>query len=147
MQPHTADSGSPVTSTFCNIMKISFLLIIALSISGCTASPAKAFLGESFTLKSVITTMILDQQSSKTPKNAQKQTTEKIISEMQRILPPRTAVVEPCYVISLFTGSAFNSQKMTICMDETGEGYFFKGSGKKVFFYSSLLPTICKEAE
>ena len=64
---------------------------------------------------------------------------EALFQEMQKIEPARTEVVEPRFVLSLLTGSSFASQQVRVFIDESGEGYFKKGNGEPVMFYSDTL--------
>lgn len=120
-------------------MKLLFAALMCFSVlTSCSTQPSRAFEASGFDERSVITGTLLDQESD------QRLTLPKgdvgvIVEEMRGILPPRTAVVDPRYVVGLFNGSSFQSQKVELFIDMSGEGCFKCGTGRAVMFYSPTL--------
>lgn len=119
-------------------MKSILAALLCFILTSCSGSPSQAFEATGFNGRSVMMGTLFDQQTNQrfSPTKVE---CDALLEEMGKIQPARTAVVEPRFVLRLFTGSSLQSQKIEVFVDETGEGYFRHGTSQPVMFYSATL--------
>lgn len=129
-----------------NGMRVALAIAVGSLLTCCGGSPSRAFLATSFTEGSVFSGRMMDRKTGRSEDMTRERLTA-LLGAMEGIDPPQAAFVEPRYVLTLFTGSSFESQRMTVLVDENGAGYFQRGNGRKVEFHSSELAEILKSTE
>ncbi|MCH8475731.1 MAG: hypothetical protein LAT55_10945 [Opitutales bacterium] len=117
-------------------MKYPLLIICVFLLIGCGFNPRAAFDRLGFTEDSFLHGRIIDQNGQAEWQSLSKEDIRAIVTEMKRIRPARTAVVEPRFRIALFTDSSEETPNLQIFLDTTGEGYFRTAPGREIMFYS-----------
>jgi len=124
-------------------MKTLIAFLILLGVTACSVSPSRAIAHADFTRDNVFGGAIVSQAAGKTF-NTDRKALERILFALDRITDPKRSVGEPTHLITLYKGSSFESQKLKIVVDATGEGYFKQGAGREVQFYSDELKQLMK---
>ena len=119
-------------------MKPLIAALICFLLTSCSTPPSKVFESTGFNDNSVLGVSLIDRRNNQRfPLSPIER--GQFFQELQKLEPARTEVVEPRFVVSLLTGSSFESQQMRVFVDESGDGYFKQGSGEPVMFYSDTL--------
>ena len=119
-------------------MKQLIAALICFLLTSCSTPPSQVFESTGFTENTVLFVSLIDRKNDQRfPLSPIER--EQFFLELQKIEPARTEVVDPRFVVSLLTGSSFESQQIIVFVDESGEGYFKQGSGEPVMFYSDTL--------
>jgi hypothetical protein len=112
--------------------------IFLLGLTSCSTPPSETFVATGFNERTVMASTLLDHTNGQRFDLAKGELLQ-VLKEARKIQSARAAIVEPRYVLCLLTGSSFQSQKLDLFVDPTGEGYFRHGTKQPVMFYSPTL--------
>ncbi len=130
-------------------MKPLIILSLVAFFLGCSVRPGPAFSRLQITEETVSHTRISVQDEGDGWEVFQRvihdEDIRKILNQMKRVRPARTAVVFPQYKIEFYTSESYESPRVEIFLDSTGEGYFRTKPGSERMFYSIAAFRVLEE--
>lgn len=119
-------------------MRAALAIALSLTIAACSSTPDKEFRAASFTKESVVMATVLDLGTGRTERMDKARLAD-FLDAMHGIAPLRRENIEAEHEVTLYSGSSFDSQEMTVSIGEGGKGCFRRGGGKRVMFLAPRL--------